>query len=233
MKQLALILGFGLVVGYTFEATRSHVLLAQQPAQRPAAAPPHMPPVPNPPLYPDPPERPRHWTAAELQKMFQARLAYARTDPNGNPRRGAAPGTTFQGQSFRTHSIQTNFRWKYPIPRVSAFARVTSQDDDGDQHQTLTDFCVFFGGRGQMRVDGVIQNRVYGSKAGPGGQLILMPGEMNGQPIVGGQTFNVQSGDWVSVPPNMPHQYIAEPNEGLAYLFLKVYLGFDHPALSY
>ena len=118
-------------------------------------------------------------------------------------------------------------------PRAGSKSGVLSPHSDADQHQAVSDLTVFSGGMGQVVVDGEIENRVYGSKAGPDGKLIVMPAEFNGQPILGGHTYDVKAGDWVMIPPDVPHMYLAEPNEGLMYINMKIYLGFTHPGMEY
>jgi hypothetical protein len=245
MKRLPVMMIVGVVLGYVAGAmnyvlagtagspvTQSAPAQAQAPAGRAGVAP-DIPPVANPPLYPDAPTRPMHWRAADLHRVYQARVAAIKTGGNA-----AAGDGAFAGQSFRTHSIGAIFRMKFDTPRPSNRAGVMSRVDDADQHEGVTDFYVMFGGTGQMITDGVIANRVYGNNprgAAGSGQAItaVYGGEFNGQPIVGGRTIDVKAGDWLSIPPNVAHWPGYEPGEGLMYATLKVNLGYYPPNLGY
>jgi hypothetical protein len=183
------------------------------------------------PLYPDAPipNKAMQWRIDDLHKMYENRVAQARA----NKGTGGPLDPPFQTQLFRTHSMRPPlFRWRLETPRAG-LSGVPSVHSDADQHQTVSDLTIFFGGKGQIAVDGEIQNRVFGSKAGPGGKAIVMPTEFNGQPIRNGHTYDVKAGDWVMIPPNVPHQYLAAPNEGLMYVNMKIFLGFTHPAIEY
>jgi hypothetical protein len=199
----------------------------------PVRALPEIPPVASPPLYPDSPTTVMHWTREEMDKLYTARQTASRAG-------GAAgnPGTTFRGQSFRTHTIGSVFRVKFTEPRVSNRAGILSSVDDADQHEGVTDFYVFTGGNGQIITDGRIENRVYGSNprsAAANGvpYQVVYGGEFNGQPIVDGKTNEIGRGDWLAIPPNVPHWPGYNPGDGLQYIMLKVNLGFYPPNLMY
>src|SRR2546426_4815927 len=165
MQRLTWMLLAGVALGYAAGTVNS--VLANRP-QTPAArapvqtglpgartaAPPDIAPVPNPPLYPDPPNRPMHWSAEHLRQVFQARMAVSKRDD------AIGAAATFRGQSFRTHSIGATFRLKFDTPRPSNRAGVMSLVDDADQHEGVTDLYVIFGGTGQMVTGGEIANRV-------------------------------------------------------------------------
>jgi mannose-6-phosphate isomerase-like protein (cupin superfamily) len=246
MQRLTSMLFVGVALGYAAGTVNS--VLANRPqtpaAQRapvqtdlPAArtaAPPDIAPVANPPLYPDPPNRPMHWSAEHLRKVFQARMAASKGDRNDTIG-GAA---TFQSQSFRTHSIGATFRMKFDTPRRSNRAGVMSLVDDADQHEGVTDLYVIFGGTGQMVTGGEIANRVYGTNprgAAASGRpiTVVYGGEFNGQPIVNGHTIDVKPGDWLAIPPNVAHWPGYNPGSGLMYVMLKVNLGYYPPNLMY
>jgi mannose-6-phosphate isomerase-like protein (cupin superfamily) len=195
-----------------------------------------IPPVPNPPLYPDPPNKPRHWRLEDLRKIHEARLAAQRADP-GRPTQGGGaplpPGTpAFQGQRFRTHNIGTNFRWYYDPPRPANLTGVMSHYDDAEQHEGISDFYVITGGGGQMVVDGEIENRQYRRAQAGASNSLLLPGEFVGQPVKGGHTYDVKPGDWLAIPPNDPHWQIPNPNDGVSYLLLKVNVGLYPGSIS-
>jgi len=226
MKRLGPAVLLGALVGYVGGTIGGSGAAAQQaPAPGSRASVPHIPPVPSPPLYPDPPLGPVHWSAEDLRTVYEARLSG----------RGS-PG--FQGQNFRTHSIGSIFRERFPTPKPSNRAGVMSHLDDADQHEGVSDFYVIIGGEGQMMTDGVIENRVYGSQprgaAGSGQRFTtIYPGEFNGQPIVNGRTHDMKPGDWLAVPPNVPHWPGANPGKGLQYIVLKVNVGYYPTNLMY
>ena len=193
--------------------------------------PPEIPPVSNPPLYPDPPNRAMHWSLDELRQVYEARLAAVgkSTTP---------PAASFQGQSFRTHRIGASFRVQSDVAHLSNRAGVLSLVDDADQHEGVTDFYVYLGGSGQIVTDGVIENRVYGSTprsaAATGAKVTtIFGGEFNGQPIRDGTTYDVKAGDWLAIPPNVPHWPGFNAGEGLMYVMVKINIGLYPPNLMY
>jgi hypothetical protein len=202
-----------------------------QPVDPLAPPAPNIPPVANPPLYPDPPNKPMHWRIDDLRKIHDARLEAQKANPGRGTQGGGIalpPGTpAFQGQRFRTHNISTNFRVYYENERPANLTGVMSHYDDVEQHEGVSDFYVITGGGGRMVVDGVIENREYRRAAGgnTGNTAILLPGEFDGQPIRDGTTYEVKPGDWLAIPPNVPHWQLPAPNAGMSYLLLKVNVG--------
>ena len=116
-----------------------------------------------------------------------------------------------------------------------------SQYDDGDQHEGVTDFLIMVGGSGQFVVDGELVNREYGRNPraqdprvpprNTGNVRVLLPGEFHGQPIKNGHVYDAQAGDWIIVPPGVPHWWVPTPGEGMSYVILKVNIGTYPPAL--
>src|SRR5262249_13317302 len=154
---------------------------------------PDIPPVPNPPLYPDlqPVNKPMHYSADYMHPIHEIRRAKA---ARGVPPVWAAGEPRIDGQLFRTHQFGVSssgygvtFRQKYPKPRPSQATGVVSYYDDADQHEGVTDLVIMVGGSGQFVVDGEIENREYGrdphtyEKNGPprntGNRRVLLPGE--------------------------------------------------------
>ena len=173
------------------------------------------PPVPNPPLYPDSPNKPMHWSIDDLRKMHAGRVAA-----------GKIVQGDFASQRFRTHNISTNSRWFHPQPIPSNITGVMSQWDDVEQHEGVSDFYVFVGGSGKMIVDGEIENREFRRARGnSGNSSVLLPGEFAGQPIRGGKSYEVKAGDWLAIPPNDPHWQNPAPSDPMTYLLLKVNIG--------
>ena len=102
---------------------------------------------------------------------------------------------------------------------VMSLTKVNSVWDDAEMHAGAYDFYVITGGTGQMIVGGKIANRQnLRDKDG------IIPGEYRGQPIEGGQTFNVKAGDWLLIPPDTPHQ--PKPDAGgFSYMIMKINVG--------
>lgn len=228
INALAPLLVVSILAGQLAGYVRAGALVrAQTPGVQ---APRPIPPVAAPPLYPDSPTMPMYWSSGEIERIYRARLAQGRGQGQGGP--------VFRGQSFRTHSIGAMFRVKYPTPQPSNRAGVMSRVDDADQHEGVTDFYVILGGQGQMVTGGEIQNRVYGHA--PRSAFVqrarvsvVYPGEFNGQPILDGRVHDLKAGDWLAIPPNVPHWPGYEPGEGLLYMMLKVNLGYYPPNLMY
>jgi len=102
---------------------------------------------------------------------------------------------------------------------VLSLTKVNSVWDDAEMHAGAYDFYVITGGTGEMIVGGKIANRQnLMDKDGP------VPGEYRGQPIIGGQTFKVKTGDWLLIPPDTPHQ--PKPDAGgFSYFIMKINVG--------
>jgi len=208
---------------------------------------PDIPPVPNPPLYPDTAlvNRPMHYRAADLRRIHEIRKAKAL---RGVPPTWAPGEPRIEGQLFRTHQFGVSssgygltFRQRHRQPRPSQANGVMSHYDDGDQHEGVTDFVIVVGGSGRFVVDGEIENREYGRNPRPSGPgtpprntgntRVLLPGEFHGQPIRNGHSYDTKAGDWLIVPPGVPHWWLPTPDEGMTYLILKVNIGLYPPAL--
>lgn len=206
-----------------------------------------IPPVPNPPLYPDPnqPRKPMHYSVDLLRRIHDVRKGNAARGYTGLP---APDDPRIVGQNFRTHNFGMSssgygitFRQTHPKPRPSQATGVMSRYDDGDQHEGVTDFVIMAGGSGKFVVDGELENREYGrdprtrSTGGParntGNVRVLFPGEFHGQPIRNGHVYEAKAGDWIIIPPGVPHWWIPTPGEGMSYVILKVNIGLYPPAL--
>jgi hypothetical protein len=120
-----------------------------------------------------------------------------------------------QTRNFSMFMLYRMFRDK-PVPSLT---KVNSVLDDAEQHAGAYDFYIFTGGTGEMIVGGKIANRQnLHDKDG------VIPGEYRGQPIVGGQTFKVKTGDWLLIPPDTPHQ--PKPDTGgFSYFIMKINVG--------
>jgi hypothetical protein len=193
--------------------------------------PPSIPPVANPPLYPDPLGEVVHWTSEHLRNIYDARVEAARSGRSTTEPR-------FQTLSLRTHSAGLFFRVKSHSPRPANRSGIVSLVDDADQHEGVTDFYVMAGGSGQMITDGVIENRQYGhnprGSAESGARTtVVFPGEFNGQPIRDGRVYDVTAGDWLAIPPGVPHWPGYNPGNGLMYVGVKINIGLYGPNVMY
>ncbi len=228
MKSLVPLLFIGMIVGYSgaLLAGGARASVGAQPAQTNQGRqgmPPPIPPTANPPLYPDPPAQVIHWTSEDMRKIYEARVA-----AKGNA--AAEAGPRFPGVSTRTYGANLFFRVKFDSPKPANRSGIVSLVDDADQHEGVTDFYVMTGGSGQMVTDGVIENRQYGhnprGSAETGAKTtVVFPGEFNGQPIRDGHTYDVTNGDWLAIPPGVPHWPGYNPGVGLMYVGVKINIG--------
>lgn len=259
MRRTVLLLMGGVLMGYLASGWKETAPLSAQSAAAAAQPAPgrtggrggagtvDIPPVPNPPLYPDPdqPKRATHYSVDLLRRIHRVRSA--------NAARGivARPGPSdprLEGQTFRTHNFGMSssgygitFRQTYDKPRPSQATGVMSRYDDGDQHEGATDLVIMAGGSGRFIVNGEIVNREYGrdprsqgpgvSPRNTGNGRILLPGEFHGQPIKNGRVYDAKPGDWIIIPPGVPHWWVPTPGEGMSYGILKVNIGLYPPAL--
>jgi hypothetical protein len=241
MKSLVPLLFVSIVAGYSgaFLMGGERGAVSAQAAQAGQASvgrqgmPPRIPPVANPPLYPDPVGEVVHWTRENMRRTYDARIAAARSNAvatDGGPR--------FQSVSLRTHGVGLFFRVKFDSPKPANRSGIVSLVDDADQHEGVTDFYVMTGGSGQMITDGVIENRQYGhnprGSAETGAKTtVVFPGEFNGQPIRDGHTYDVTNGDWLAIPPGVPHWPGYNPGNGLMYVGVKINIGLYGPNVMY
>lgn len=171
-----------------------------------------------PPLAPDAPPI-THWSIDDIQKAHadMADKAARLASQSGSGSSQAFVGGPIEMQT-RNFSMYMLYRVHRDQP-VLSLTKVSSVWDDAEQHAGVYDFYVFTGGSGQMIVGGKIENRKnLVDKDG------TVPGEYRGQPIVGGQTFNVKAGDWLLIPPDQPHQ--PKPGSGgFSYMIMKINTG--------
>jgi len=135
---------------------------------------------------------------------------------------GSGSSQSFGGGPVHIQTRNFSMFMLYRVHRdqpVLSLTKVNSVWDDAEQHAGAYDFYVFTGGSGQMIVGGKIENRKnLMDKDGP------VPGEYRGQPVVGAQTFNVKTGDWLLIPPDTPHQ--PKPDTGgFSYMIMKINVG--------
>ena len=172
----------------------------------------------DPALAPDAPPI-THWNIDDIQKAhteMAERAAKAAAQP------GSGSSQAFFGGPIEVQTRNFSMYMLYRVHReqpVLSLTKVNSVWDDAEQHAGVYDFYVFTGGSGQMIVGGKIENRKnLVDKDG------VIPGEYRGQPIIGGQTFNVKAGDWLLIPPDQPHQPKPGPG-GFSYMIMKINTG--------
>jgi hypothetical protein len=172
----------------------------------------------SPQLAPDAPP-PMYFDADEIKKAhteMAARAAAALTQA------GSGSTQAFGGGPVRLRTRNFTMSMLYRLHReqpVMSLTKVNSVWDDAEQHAGVYDFYIITGGSGEMIVGGKIANRQnLQDKDGP------VPGEYRGQPIVGGQTYKVKTGDWLVIPPDAPHQ--PKPDAGgFSYMIMKINVG--------
>jgi AraC-like ligand binding domain len=172
----------------------------------------------DPALAPDAPPI-TYWNIDDIKK--------AHTELAGIAAKAAAEAGSGSSQSFgggpvhvqtRNFSIFMLYRLHRDKP-VLSLTKVNSVWDDAEMHAGAYDFYVFTGGTGEMIVGGKIANRQnLVDKDG------IIPGEYRGQPIEGGQTYKVKTGDWLLIPPDTPHQPKPDPG-GFSYMIMKINVG--------
>jgi mannose-6-phosphate isomerase-like protein (cupin superfamily) len=160
-----------------------------------------------------------HWSINDMEKAH-ADMAEKAAKLISHP--GSGSSQAFVGGPIDLQTRNFSMYMLYRIHReqpVLSLTKINSVWDDAEQHAGVYDFYVFTGGTGQMIVGGRIENRKnLTDKDGP------VPGEYRGQPIVGGQTFNVKAGDWLLIPPDQPHQPQPAPG-GFSYMIMKINTG--------
>ena len=160
-----------------------------------------------------------HWSIDDIQKAH-ADMAEKATKLISQP--GSGGSQAFFGGPIDLQTRNFSMYMLYRIHReqpVLSLWKVNSIWDHAEQHAGVYHFYVLTGGAGQMIVGGRIENRKnLMDKDGP------VPGENRGQPIVGGQTYNVKAGDWLLIPPDQPHQPKPGPG-GFSYMIMKINTG--------
>ncbi len=169
-----------------------------QPGESAIPAPSLRQPVP---LWADQPAKCNYWSIDDIRK---AHATLSAADASGKPLAG--PALKDMPLQTRTHA--------YFIEHRAAGKMVPAES-----HEGASDFYVIMGGAGTMVTGGEIENRKnYAGAAG------LVPGEYRGPSIKGGQTYKVKEGDWLSIPPGVPVQSVADAG-GLTYLVMRINVG--------
>jgi quercetin dioxygenase-like cupin family protein len=149
------------------------------------------------PMWPNQPKDAMYWSIDDIRKAHETLAAAERSG------RSVDPNTTLHDFPYwtRTHS--------YFIVHVPQKGRSMAQ-----QHAGYSQFIVVMGGAGRVAAGGqLVKASVFVDKGVAKGQPI--PGELRGTAVQGGDTFTLQTGDWVSIPANSPAQFTAESDGGL------------------
>ena len=172
----------------------------------------------EPQLAPDAPPI-AYWNIDDIHKahgeMAEKAAKLAKEAGSGSSQSFGGGPVHVQTRNFSMFMLYRMFRDK----PVLSLTKVNSVLDDAEQHAGAYDFYIFTGGTGEMIVGGKIANRQnLQDKDG------IIPGEYRGQPVVGGQTFKVKTGDWLLIPPDTPHQPKPDPG-GFSYFIMKINVG--------
>src|SRR5258706_1122712 len=172
----------------------------------------------EPALAPDAPPT-MYWSVDDLRK---AHSELAEVAARAMKEAGTGSSQSFGGGPIHVSSRNFSIFQLYRLHReqpVLSLTKVSSVWDDAEQHAGAYDFYVITGGTGEMIVCGKIANRQnLMDKDRP------VPGEYLGQPIIRGQTFHMQAGAYLVLPPDQPHQ--PKPDAGgFSYVIMKINVG--------
>ena len=153
------------------------------------------------PMWPNQPKDAMYWSIEDIRKAHDTLAAAERAG------RSVDPNTTLHDFPYwtRTHSY-----FIVHVPKKGS--AVPAQ-----QHAGYSQFIVVMGGSGHVAAGGqLVRPTVLMDKNQP------IPGELRGTAVQGGDTFALQTGDWVSIPANSPAQFTAESDGGLTYMVMKI-----------
>ena len=210
----------GYFVGSITHSADSTVAFAQPPAQQTQAPPEQLPFGFNrpglPAQAPDAPEKSLYWSVDDIRKAHKELADRAAKAPTQTGLFSGGSTVRFRNRNFSMSLIYRTHR----DTEVESLTKVRSVWDDAEQHAGVYDFYIITGGSGEMVVGGKIANRqnLQEREVGP------VPGEYRGQPIIGGEVYKVKEGDWLVIPPDVPHQ--AKPaSGGFSYMIMKINTG--------
>jgi hypothetical protein len=164
---------------------------------------------------PDAPPETVYWNIEDIRKAHASLADRAAKAPTQT---GLFGGGSAVRLSTRVFSMSMIYRSHRDKP-VDSLTKVNSLWDDAEQHAGVYDFYIITGGSGEIVVGGKIANRQnLTDPVGP------VPGEYRGQPIDGGKTYKVKEGDWLVIPPDVPHQPKPDPG-GFSYMIMKINTG--------
>jgi hypothetical protein len=192
----------GFVIGFALSPAGKVMAQSEsrpgQPGESAIPAPTLRQPVP---LWADQPTKCSYWSIDDIRK---AHTALSAADASGKP---------LAGPALKDMPVQTRTHVYFVEHRAAG------KTAPAESHEGASDFYVVMGGTGTMVTGGEIENRKnYAGAAG------LVPGEFRGPSIKGGQTYKVKEGDWLSIPPGVPVQSVADAG-GLTYLVLRINVG--------
>ena len=209
--------GFVAIPGVTMIAQRSAVPVPELPVDQTGAlnqmSGQHQPPefrsmIPAPLLphgartmWPNQPNEATFWSIDDIRKAHQMAADSVRAG------RSIDANHTLHDFPYwtRTHAM---FITHVP-PRAS--------DRPAEQHVGYGQFIVIMGGRGRITAGGALVDGVALKE-----QNREIFGERRGRAVNGGETFIVNEGDWVSIPPNAPSLVRADSPDGLTFMVMKV-----------
>ena len=139
---------------------------------------------------------PTHYRGADLRNAHTQAQARAKQGGQG----AVVPRDLMKSMVTRTHS--------YIMVHRGGQAKPTPE-----QHEGVTDVYFVTGGSGSVVVGGEIPNR-----------RTVRPGEYSGDPLTGGQTFKLEAGDILNIPPNATHATMADAG-GMTYVLMKINVG--------
>jgi hypothetical protein len=152
-------------------------------------------------LWPHQPAQATHWSIDDIRKSHQT---LADADRAG---RSVEPNSTLHDFPYwtRTHAMFLRH-----VPEKSS-------GNTAEQHLGYAQFIVVTGGTGSVTAGGQLQRpAVLIENSRP------ISGELRGPAITGGQTFQLSTGDVVSIPGDTPTQFKAASSGGLTYMVMKI-----------
>ncbi len=152
-------------------------------------------------MWPNQPREATHWSIDEIR---QAHLMLADAEESGE---SLNPNNTLHHFPYwtRTHMLSI-----VHVPE-------TPNNVTAAQHIGYAQFLIVMGGTGSVQAGGEL---LEGKPLMRNGQAVW--GEVRGRAIVGGETFQVGDGDWVSIPADTPTRVTASAPGGLTYMLVKI-----------
>jgi len=108
------------------------------------------------------------------------------------------------------YRMNVNRRLHHDKPQPSDQLKIMSLWDDAEWHANLTQAYVVIGGSGTIILGGEVEKNTQ-----------LSPDERRGQPISGGTSYKVKTGDLLLIPPRTWHWSQPDPG-GMTYINLTI-----------
>jgi hypothetical protein len=152
-------------------------------------------------MWPNQPKAALHWSIDDIRAAHRT-LAEAETGG-----RSVDPNSALHDFPYwtRTHAMF--------IHHVPQHAR----GNTAQQHLGYAQFIVIMGGTGNAVAGGALQRSRTLVESG-----VEIPGERRGRTITGGESFPLQEGDLLSIPPDTPVQLTSNARGGLTYMVVKI-----------